>query len=108
MIRFMTGLPQVRSLCYTYLPWLIASPLISVWCFLLDGVFIGATRTREMRDMMLVSTFLVFIPAWFIFQFLGNHGLWLAFMMFFAARAGTLLVTAVRINRGTGFIKAGI
>jgi MATE family multidrug resistance protein len=39
-----------------------------------------------MRDIMLVSTFLVFVPAWFLLQFLGNDGLWLAFMLFMASR----------------------
>ncbi len=65
---------------------MIASPLISVWSFLYDGVFVGATRAREMRDIMLISTFVVFLPAWFLLQDLGNHGLWLAFMIFLGAR----------------------
>jgi MATE family multidrug resistance protein len=39
-----------------------------------------------MRDIMLVSTFLIFVPAWYLLQFLGNDGLWLAFMLFMASR----------------------
>ena len=69
-----------------YLPWLVLSPLVSVWSFLYDGVFVGATRAREMRDVMLVSTFAVFLPAWYLLQGLGNDGLWLAFMLFLASR----------------------
>ena len=70
----------------TYLPWMIVSPLISVWSFLYDGVYVGATRARAMRNIMLVSTFVVFLPAWYVLQGLGNHGLWLAFMLFLASR----------------------
>ena len=86
LIRLLTDLPDVRETTLKYLPWLILSPMIAVWSFLYDGVFVGATRAREMRDIMLVSTFLVFVPAWYALQFLGNHGLWLAFILFLASR----------------------
>ena len=65
---------------------LIISPLISVWSFLYDGVYVGATRAREMRNLMLISTFVIFLPAWFLLQGFGNHGLWLAFTLFMASR----------------------
>lgn len=103
-IGLMTSIREVQLTGYQYLPWMIVSPLVSVWCFLLDGVFIGATRSREMRDMMLVSTFMVFIPAWYILQFLGNHGLWLAFMLFFAARGASLAFASLKIEKAGGFV----
>ncbi len=65
MIRVLTDLPEVRSTAMQYLPWLIISPLVSVWSFLYDGVYVGATRAKEMRDIMLISAFVVFIPAWY-------------------------------------------
>ena len=86
IIDVLTDLPEVREVSRTYLPWLIVSPIISVWSFLYDGVFVGATRAREMRDIMVASAFLVFVPAWYMLQFLGNHGLWLAFTLFMASR----------------------
>ena len=86
LTRLLTDLPAVQSTTYGYLPWLVLSPLVSVWSYLYDGVFVGATRAREMRDIMLVSTFAVFLPAWYLLQPLGNHGLWLAFMLFMASR----------------------
>jgi len=86
LIAVLTDLPDIRSAAMRYLPWMIVSPLISVWSFLYDGVYVGATRAREMRDIMLISTFIVFLPAWFLLQDLGNHGLWLAFMLFMASR----------------------
>ncbi len=86
LIRVLTDLPDVRSTTMRYLPWLIVSPLVSVWSFLYDGVYVGATRAREMRDIMVLSAFVVFIPAWYLLQGYGNHGLWLAFTLFMASR----------------------
>lgn len=85
-IKLLTDLPDVRETTMRYLPWMIVSPLVSVWSFLYDGVFVGATRAREMRNIMVISTFAVFIPAFYAMQFLGNHGLWLGFMLFMASR----------------------
>ena len=86
IIGILTDLPEVREAATRYLPWMIASPLISVWCFIYDGVFVGATRARAMRDIMVVSTLAIFLPAWYFLQPLGNDGLWLAFMVFMASR----------------------
>ena len=83
LIFTITNLPDVRNSALVFLPWLIVSPLISVWCFQLDGIFIGATRGREMRNMMIVSTFFIYLPTYYLFGGLGNHGLWLALMVFF-------------------------
>ena len=86
VISILTDLPDVRAAAIKYLPWMVISPLVSVWCFLYDGVYVGATRAKAMRDIMLVSTFVIFLPAWYLLQPLGNHGLWLAFTIFMASR----------------------
>ncbi len=86
MIAVLTDLPDIRTTTLRYLPWLIVSPLIAVWSYLYDGVFVGATLAREMRNIMLISAFVIFIPAWYTLQFLGNDGLWLSFMLFLASR----------------------
>lgn len=86
LIRVLTDLPEVRDTAMRYLPWLIVTPLVSVWSFLYDGVYVGATRAREMRDIMIFSTLAIFLPAWFLLQGYGNHGLWLAFTLFMASR----------------------
>ena len=87
LVDLLTDLPRVRAAAREYLPWLIASPLISVWSFLYDGVYVGATRSREMMVVMVGSAMLLFLPAWFAFQGLGNHALWLAFTLFMVGRA---------------------
>jgi len=90
LIALMSNIEHVRQGAENYLPWLIALPLISIWSFVYDGVFIGATRTKVMRNMMIVSTFIVFVPACYAFQSLGNHGLWLALSLFLVSRGITL------------------
>ena len=87
IVDLLTSIDNIRMTAREYLPWLIVAPLISVWSFLYDGVFVGATRSREMMLVMVGSMLLVFLPTWFISQDLGNHGLWFAFIMFMASRA---------------------
>jgi MATE family multidrug resistance protein len=86
LVRLLTDLPEVIEVANEYLAWLVLLPMVAVWSYLYDGVFVGATRAREMRDIMLISSFLVFIPAWYAFRFLDNHGLWLALCLFLASR----------------------
>ncbi|HEX5077736.1 MAG TPA: MATE family efflux transporter [Geminicoccaceae bacterium] len=85
-IRGMTGIGTVRAAALTYLPWLIVAPLVSVWAFLFDGVFIGATRTAEMRNGMAASLLAFWLAAWLLLPRWGNHGLWLAFLLLMSAR----------------------
>jgi MATE family multidrug resistance protein len=68
-------------------PWVIVAPIVSVWCFLLDGVFIGATRGRELRNGMLISTVIGLVALQLAFWFDGNAGLWAALTLFFGVRA---------------------
>ena len=86
IVALLTDLPEVRETTNTYLPWIVAAPVICAWCYLYDGVYVGATLSREMRDTMLLSL-VGFLVAWWLLRPLGNHGLWLAFMLFNAARA---------------------
>lgn len=86
IVRLLTDLPDIVSTAMEYLPWMIVMPVVAVWSYLYDGVFVGATRSKAMRDIMIVSSFLVFVPAWYAFRFLDNHGLWLALSLFLASR----------------------
>lgn len=86
LVGLLTDLPEVIATTLRFLPWMTLMPLIAVWSYLYDGVFVGATRSREMRDIMLISSFLVFVPAFYVFEFMGNHGLWLALTLFLASR----------------------
>lgn len=104
IIRILTDLPQVRETAYEYLPWMILSPLVSVWAFLYDGVYIGATRVGAMRNAMLLAVLGCYLPVWYLTRDLGNHGLWLAFIIFLAARGGILGIIYTWITKHRGFI----
>ncbi|POF87575.1 MATE family efflux transporter [Pseudomonas putida] len=88
-INLQTDIASVREAAYPYLPYLAVLPLIAVWSYLLDGLFIGATRAREMRNAMLLSLLLAAPLPWMASGY-GNHGLWLAFLGFMALRGVTL------------------
>jgi MATE family multidrug resistance protein len=92
----------VRATARAYLPWVVLSPLVSVWSFQLDGIFIGATRTAEMRNAMAVSLALYAAAVWSLIPLMGNHGLWLAFMVLMVARAATLALLYPRLERAVG------
>ncbi|MBZ0129008.1 MAG: MATE family efflux transporter [Rhodobacteraceae bacterium] len=90
IIDLIAKAPEVQVEARAYLGWMVGAPLIGIGSWMLDGIFIGATRTRDMRIAMFwsalvyVGAVLVLVPLW------GNHGLWAALMVFFAARAATL------------------
>jgi MATE family multidrug resistance protein len=81
LFALLTSLDEVRRAAMDYLPWLVAAPLACAWGYLWDGVFVGATMSRQMRDTMIVSA-VVFAVAWWALRPLGNHGLWAAFLLF--------------------------
>jgi MATE family multidrug resistance protein len=101
-IEMQTDIPSVRETAFIYLPYLAVLPLIAVWSYLLDGLFIGATRAREMRNGMLLTVIIVLPLAWALKGF-GNHGLWLAFLLFMLLRSLTLGAFAWYISRSDGW-----
>jgi MATE family multidrug resistance protein len=98
---FTTQSPVLQT-ADNYLPWLIVLPIISVWCYQLDGIFIGTTHTAEMRNAMIISAVCFYAAATVLVPQLGNHGLWLAFTTFMLCRAVTLLFYLPRISRSIG------
>jgi MATE family multidrug resistance protein len=102
-IDLQTDIDSVRQAAYPYLPYLALLPLIAVWSYLLDGLFIGATRAREMRNAMLLSVVMALPLAWMA-SGLGNHGLWLAFLGFMGLRAVTLGWMGWRLQQRRGWI----
>jgi len=97
-IDLQTDIQSVRAAAYPFLPYLALLPLVAVWSYLLDGLFIGATRAQEMRNAMLLSVVLACPLAWMASGF-GNHGLWLAFLAFMGLRAVTLGWLGWRLER---------
>jgi len=90
IIDLLTTAPDVRAEARHYLPWLVAAPLIGVASWMLDGIFIGATRTREMRNAMIVAVGIYAVLVLVLPRFMGNHGLWAALMALNALRGVTM------------------
>jgi MATE family multidrug resistance protein len=89
----------VRGTAKAALPWMVAMPLLAVWCFQLDGIFIGATRSREMRNGMILALLGELAALWILVPLWGNHGLWLSMTLFVALRGITLGLWLPRIGR---------
>jgi len=105
-IDLVTSQPELRALARSYLPWLVAVPLVGCWAFLYDGIFVGATLTRQMRNTMLFAALAVYLPAWWLLRPFGNHGLWAAFLLFFAARGVAQWWVLRRVERRGGLMPA--
>ena len=87
LIDAMTASAEVRALAREFL-WLVAlAPMLGVFAFAYDGVFIGATWARDMRNLMVLSL-LCFLAAWFLLRPWGNAGLWGALLVHYVARGG--------------------
>lgn len=90
MIEIMSEAKEVNATAMNYLPWMVAAPLVGLASWMLDGIFIGATRTTDMRNMMLLSAIAYFATAFALMPLFGNHGLWAALILSFVYR-GVLL-----------------
>lgn len=99
LIDLMTTAPEVRLAARDFLPWIALAPVIGVASWMFDGIFIGATLSREMRNAMLVSVAiygaaLAVLPGAF-----GNHGLWAALMVLNVARGTTMALLYPRAEQ---------
>jgi multidrug resistance protein, MATE family len=100
IIALMTSIPEVRAAAADYLPWPVLMPLVSVWAFTYDGVYLAATRTRIMRNTVIAS-FLAFLAILYaLMPVLGNTGIWAAITAFLAIRGVLLHLFLPRVLRG--------
>ncbi len=103
IVNLLTDLPEVRHGAYDYLFWSYILPIIAMLGFVYDGLCVGITASKIMRDAMLIATFAVFLPAWYGSGWLftqvsyENHRLWAAFTLFFLAR-GLLMRYMYRLH----------
>ena len=90
IINVMTTAEDVRAVSYEYLPWMVLAPLVGAAAWMLDGIFIGATRTADMRNMMFISFCVYLIALALLLPKYDNHGLWASLIIFSIARGVTL------------------
>ena len=97
IINLITDLEFLRFLSYKYLLWVIVIPPIASFCYQLDGIFIGATQTKEMRNSMLISVAIYVIISIFLTQELHNYGIWFSLFILMILRTFTLHLYFPRI-----------
>jgi MATE family multidrug resistance protein len=102
LIDLMTTAPDVRAAARAYLPWMVLAPLVGVSAWMLDGVFIGATRTRELRNAMLLAVAIYALALAVLVPAFGNHGLWAALTVLSLARAATLAIRYPALEAAAG------
>ena len=90
IIRLLTDVPEVITMAADYLPWVIILPIAAMACFLFDGVFVGLTRAKDMRNTMLISAVFGFFGLFWLVSDWQNHGLWFAMTIFMLMRGVTL------------------
>lgn len=87
ILQIFTDKADVIAVAKSVLFWTIMAPVVSSFCYIFDGIYIGATETKPMRNTMILSTFFVFLPTYYGATYLfGKHGLWLAMVLFMVAR----------------------
>ncbi len=107
IVNLLVAEDSARQMALDWLPWVIAAPLFGIWSFLLDGIFIGATETRSMRDSMLISLACFMISAAVLVPSFGNHGIWISYFILLVVRALTLWLRWPRIVRATQQLEHG-
>lgn len=91
ILTIFTDKADVIAVAKSVLFWAILAPIVSSFCYIFDGIYIGATETRAMRNTMILSTFFIFLPAYYIgAYYFGKHGLWLAMILFMMTRGVAL------------------
>ena len=98
-ISIMTDLPDIKSLSFSYSYWIVIIPFVSSFCYQFDGIFIGASQTKELRNAMIVSVSIYIVCSLFLVDILGNSGLWISLSIFFGLRALSLFFYLPRIYR---------
>lgn len=94
-IQLISDQPGIAEQARPYYIYMILIPVITFAAFLWDGIYIGATAAKEIRNTMIIASLIVFLPAWyFLMPICGNHGLWIAFLLFMVARGVSMTVMA--------------
>ena len=105
VITLMSDIESIRNLSSSYVVWLILMPLISSFCYQFDGIFIGASQTKELRNAMVFSVFSYLLISLYLTKIMGNTGIWISLCLFMVLRALSLFYYLDKIYLRFGTIK---
>jgi hypothetical protein len=98
ILGFFSPSDEIIACAGQYIGWVIAVPLIGAVPFMIDGIMIGATRTKILRNTVFLSTVLYLASFYALSPWLGNTALWIAFLIFLSARGLLLYFASDRLN----------
>jgi len=98
-ISLMTDLPNIKTISLSYSYWVVIIPFISSFCYQFDGIFVGASQTKELRNAMIISVCIYILSALYLISNFGNLGLWISLSIFLIARALSLFIYLGRIYK---------
>ena len=90
IIYIITDIEILRFISFQHILWVIIIPPVACFCYQLDGIFIGASQTKEIRNAMIVSVLGYIGVSILLTRYLGNHGIWFSLLLFMIFRAATL------------------
>jgi MATE family multidrug resistance protein len=98
-ISLMTDIPSIKNISLSFSYWVVIIPFISSFCYQFDGIFVGASQIKELRNAMIISVLIFIISSFFLIKSLNNLGLWISFTLFMIVRALTLFAYLGRIYK---------
>ena len=90
IVNIITDIEILRFIAFKHIFWIILIPPIACFCYQLDGIFIGASQTKEIRNAMIISVILFVVLSIYFTRYLGNHGVWFSLLIFMILRSVTL------------------
>ncbi len=99
IINTITDVEILRFISYKHVLWVIIIPPIASFCYQFDGIFIGASQTKELRNAMIISVIIFIIISFYMTEFFGNHGIWFSLLSFMILRSLTLKFYFYKILR---------
>ena len=99
MINIITDIDLIRFISYKYFFWIIIIPPVASLCYQLDGIFIGASQTKDLRNAMIIAVIFYIIISIYSTKYFNNHGLWLSMFIFMILRSLTLNLFLKKITK---------
>ena len=90
IVNTITDIEILRFIAFKHIIWIIIIPPVASFCYQFDGIFIGASQTKEIRNAMIISVASFIVISIYLTNLLGNHGLWLSLFLFMILRSITL------------------
>ena len=90
IISILTNIEILRFIAFKHAPWILIIPIVASVCYQLDGIFVGASQTKEIRNAMIISVGIFIVISIYLTKLFDNHGIWFSLLIFMILRSVTL------------------